>query len=287
MANINPLLLQALVKRLGISDKAVYRQIQAVAGRTILEKDLAALVRANEVGINIHRYSTPTQREQLRGHLRGGNPDSPVPAAPPPASAPVRASTTRRGKLVRRPKTKDNSVFVVHGRDEALRKSMFEFLRALGLTPMEWSHAIAAAKGANPYIGEILDKAMEKVQAVVVLFSPDEIAHLKEQFWRPGDKQGDGKPSGQARPNVLFEAGLALGAHDKKTVLVQVGKMRHISDLAGKHMAHLGNAVESRNAFANRLAKIGCSINKDGNDWMTAGNLVPTEPKPKKKPKKA
>jgi predicted nucleotide-binding protein len=34
-------------------------------------------------------------------------------------------------------KTKGNSVFVVHGRDEVLRKSMFDFLRALGLNPME------------------------------------------------------------------------------------------------------------------------------------------------------
>jgi len=29
-------------------------------------------------------------------------------------------------------KAKDDSVFVVHGRNDELRKSMFEFLRALG-----------------------------------------------------------------------------------------------------------------------------------------------------------
>jgi predicted nucleotide-binding protein len=173
----------------------------------------------------------------------------------------------------------------VHGRDEALRKSMFEFLRSLGLKPMEWGHAVETAKGANPYIGDILDSAMAKVAAVVVLFSPDEIAHLKEQFWGADDKHGDGKPGGQARPNVLFEAGLALGSHPKKTVIVQVGKVRPFSDIAGKHLIRLSED-KGRNDLANRLEKIGCDVNRVGDDWMTAGNFEPTEPKPKKRTKK-
>ena len=32
-------------------------------------------------------------------------------------------------------------VFVVHGRDQNLRRSFFAFLRALGLEPLEWSEA--------------------------------------------------------------------------------------------------------------------------------------------------
>jgi predicted nucleotide-binding protein len=117
------------------------------------------------------------------------------------------------------------------------------------------------------------------VQAVVVLFSPDEIAYLKEQFWSASDKQSDGKAAGQARPNVLFEAGLALGAHPEKTVIVQVGKVRPFSDIAGKHLVKLTNDTGKRNDLANRLAKIGCAVNKIGNDWMTAGTFAPTEPK--------
>jgi len=38
-----------------------------------------------------------------------------------------------------------------------------------------------------------------------------------------------------------------------------------------------------RNDLANRLAKIGCDVNKVGNDWMTAGTFESTEPKARKK----
>jgi hypothetical protein len=35
---------------------------------------------------------------------------------------------------------------------------------------------------------------------------------------------------------VLFEAGLAMGRHPRKTVLVQVGKSKPFSDVDGRHM---------------------------------------------------
>ena len=83
----------------------------------------------------------------------------------------------RRASKVKKPArtTKGKSVFVVHGRDVALRKSMFDFLRALDLHPLEWDHAIAQAKGNNPYVGDIIDTVIEKAQAVVVMFSPDDL----------------------------------------------------------------------------------------------------------------
>jgi len=180
-----------------------------------------------------------------------------------------------------------NSVFVVHGRDTALRKSMFEFLRSLGLNPMEWEEAVNQARGNNPNVSNIIETAMARVQAVVVMFSPDELANLKEQFWDDDDKFGDGKLAGQARPNVIFEAGLALGAYPEKTVIVQIGKVRPFSDIAGKHLVKLSDAAGTRNDLANRLAKIGCEVNRFGSDWMTAGTFVPTEarlvPEPRRK----
>ncbi len=45
------------------------------------------------------------------------------------------------------------TVFVVHGRNEALRMSMFDFLRAIGLQPLEWSQSIIATGEATPYVG--------------------------------------------------------------------------------------------------------------------------------------
>jgi len=279
MAKINQQLLEAIADRQDITVKGVYPQITNVVRETFLERDLAALVLATRHRININKYSTPAQRATIRSHLAGGG-NNYTPSAP--AAAAPKAPPRKGGKAPKAKKTKGNSVFVVHGRDVALRKSMFDFLRSLGLNPMEWEQAVDQAKGNNPDVGNIIETAMARVQAVVVMFSPDEMAHLKEQFWSVDDKHGDGKQAGQARPNVIFEAGLALGAHPEKTVIVQVGKVRPFSDIAGKHLVKLSDAVSTRNDLANRLAKIGCEVNRVGSDWMTAGEFVPTEAKVKK-----
>jgi predicted nucleotide-binding protein len=49
---------------------------------------------------------------------------------------PRRVSEPAR-KAAKVSKTKGNSVFVVYGRDEGLRKAMFEFLLELRLNPIE------------------------------------------------------------------------------------------------------------------------------------------------------
>ncbi len=70
------------------------------------------------------------------------------------------APTPSKAKIIKpkAPKsTSSKKVFVVHGRNDKLRESMFNFLVALGLKPVEWSQAIQATQKASPYIGEILD----------------------------------------------------------------------------------------------------------------------------------
>ena len=283
MPKINQDLLDRLSRKLDIVERAVYPRIQKIVKETGLERDLAALVLARRNDININPFSTLAQRNEIRGNggARGdaGDVESEV--------VERRAEPARRASKAKKParKTKGKSVFVVHGRDEALRKSMFDFLRALGLHPLEWDHALRQAKpkGANPYVGDILDVVMEKAQAVVVMFSPDDLVQLKEQFLGADDRSTEGKQQGQARPNVLFEAGLAMGRHPKKTVLVQVGKVKAFSDVGGRHMVRLNDTTESRNDLANRLEGLGCEIDKVGRDWMKAGDFVPTEPKAGKK----
>jgi len=137
---------------------------------------------------------------------------------------------------------------------------------------MEWENAVLTAKGANPDIGAILDAAMGKARAVVVILSPDEEARLKDAFCASGERGTEGKLKGQPRPNVLFEAGLALGRHPEKTIIVQVGKLRGFSDIAGKHLVHLTNSTASRNDFANRLNKI-CRVDRTGSDWISTGDF--------------
>jgi predicted nucleotide-binding protein len=283
LAPINQKLLDAIASKQGISAKGVYPQISKVCRETFLERDLAALILATRHHINVNKYSTTQQRAAIRGHIKGPVMESgaPIPTSPAPKHL------TRSVGLKRKEKqTKGNLVFIVHGRDSALRKSMFDFLRSLGLKPMEWEQAVIAAKGNNPDVGSIIDTAMARVQAVIVMFSPDEMAYLKEQFWSTDDRDGDGKVAGQARPNVIFEAGLALGAHPEKTVIVQVGRVRPFSDIAGKHIVKLSDAISTRNDLANRLGKIGCRVDRSGSDWMSAGKFVPAEAKSKRKREK-
>jgi len=127
----------------------------------------------------------------------------------------------------------------------------------------------------NPFIGQVLDTAFEQVDALVVLFSPDDEVRLKDQFQKAGEANTEGQLRGQARPNVIFEAGMALGRHPEKTIMVQVGEMKSFSDIAGRHMVHLDNSFERRNDFALRLGKL-CKVDTTGTDWTKSGDFTPT-----------
>ena len=273
MPKINQALLERLESALGIRKAAVYVRIQQIANDRMLDRHLAALVLASENDINVHKYSNSEERAQIRNSIGGLK--SPQPSASIPSSSVEEVSrlSNRTKRVKARSKAKDNSVFVVHGRNDALRKSLFDFLRSLGLNPLEWSKAVLLAKGANPQIDSILDTAMSRVQAVVVLFSPDDEARLKDEFCTKEEKWTEGKLQGQPRPNVIFEAGLALGRHPGKTLLIQVGKVRGFTDIAGKHLIRLTNDFEKRNDVANRLRKIGCDVDTRGSDWTETGDF--------------
>lgn len=176
------------------------------------------------------------------------------------------------------PRSKDTrAVFVVHGRNESLRKSMFEFLRALDLTPIEWSRAVELTGQGSPYIGDVLDTAFDHAQAVVVLLTPDEVAYLQPRYGHgPGDPET--QPAAQARPNVLFEAGMALGRDPGRTVIVEVGEVRPFSDIAGRHVIRLTDTAAARQALAKRLETAGCAVDMSGNDWLKTSDFKAPPP---------
>ena len=172
-----------------------------------------------------------------------------------------------------RPRQDAREVFVVHGRDRAARDAMFEFLRSIGLHPLEWSEAVQATGKATPYIGQILDAAFSRTQAIVVLLTPDDEAHLKESLRGDNEPSHEVKLTGQARPNVLFEAGMAMGRNPDRTILVELGDLRGFSDMAGLHVIRLDGSSERRQDLAKRLQGAGCPVNLDGTDWHSAGDF--------------
>ncbi|TVL91560.1 TIR domain-containing protein [Streptomyces sp. SAJ15] len=167
-------------------------------------------------------------------------------------------------------------VFVIHGRNEPARKGLFEFLRTLGLDPIEWSEAIRLTGKGSPYLGEVLDAVFAHAQAVVILQTPDDVARLHESLTLPGDPEC--VPRLQPRPNVLFEAGMAMGRDEERTVIVELGEVRGFSDIQGRHVVRLDDSVKRRQELAIRLQTAGCAVRLSGTDWHDAGDLTPPVP---------
>ncbi len=168
---------------------------------------------------------------------------------------------------------RSSRVFVVHGRNEDARAAMFSFLRAIALQPIEWSQALEYTGKPTPYVGEILDAAFDAAQAVIVLLSPDDLARLRDEFVRDSDEDWEKTLTPQARPNVLFEAGMSFGRFPDRTVLVELGILRPFSDIAGRHVLRLSNTVASRQGLAGRLKSAGCSVDTSGTDWHIEGDF--------------
>ena len=188
----------------------------------------------------------------------------------PPGSE-VKADTHLDKELM--PPADAREVFVVHGRNGKARQAIFDFLRSIGLHPLEWSEAVQSTGRTSPYIGDILNSAFSKAHAVVVLMTPDDDAQLREPLWSDNDPPHETELSGQARPNVLFEAGMAMGRNEDRTILVELGTLRPFSDIAGRHVIRLDNTTQRRQELAQRLQSAGCPVNLNGTDWHTAGDF--------------
>jgi len=174
------------------------------------------------------------------------------------------------------PKSTDSrkNVFVVHGRDTRRRIAMFEFLRSLGLNPLEWGELVENT-GPAPYVGDVLQTGFRMAHAAVVLMTGDDEGRLREQFRGAHDEPFETNFTPQARPNVLFEAGMAMALFPARTVLVEVGRLRPMSDIVGRHVVRMTNALEKRKDLARRLRSAGCDI-VDLNSteaWKTAGEF--------------
>ncbi len=193
-----------------------------------------------------------------------------VPEAPVESNIPLPRDAASKSENAQ---VNSRDVFVIHGRDERLRAGMFEFLRSLGLNPMEWSHAIELTGKGSPYVGEVLDAAFTHAQAVVVLFTPDDLVKLRPELCGPKEPAHETSLTPQARPNVLFESGMAMASQPNRTIMVEIGGLRPFSDVGGRHTIRMDDSPKKRTELATRLRTAGCPVNLDGTDWLTAGDL--------------
>jgi len=275
MARISPALLKAYMAKTGLSRAATYARIKQVANSEFLSLDLAAIKVAAATGLPVTRYAKDQDLAALRSR---GDPVAP-PAMPAPVPT-VAAGASRRARTSSRKPRKGaareapNKVFVVHGRDRPAREAMHEFIRALGVTPIEWNSAVKMTKKAAPHVADIFEKAFENARAIVVLMTPDDLAQLRSDLLGPSDPAYERILTGQARANVLFEAGRAFATHPDRTVIVQLGNLRPFTDIAGLHVVHMSNEFDKRQELATKLENAGCDIDTSGPDWVKAGDFT-------------
>jgi predicted nucleotide-binding protein len=164
------------------------------------------------------------------------------------------------------------NVFVVHGRNAAARDAMFSFLRALDLSPMEWSAGVSETGMGSPYIGQVVDAIFAKAQAVVVLMTPDDRVELACALRGSSDPMDEVTVRGQARPNVFFEAGMAMALSQERTIIVELGSPKQCSDIDGRHTVRLDDSARKRQELMMRLETAGCEVH-NGTDWLGAGEF--------------
>ena len=92
----------------------------------------------------------------------------------------------------------NNKIFIVHGRDDAMKLTVKDFIQSIGLEPIILHEQIDKSQTV---IEKFLSES-EDIEFAIVLFSPDDIGKLNEQ----GEEF-----EGRARQNVVLEYGFFVG----------------------------------------------------------------------------
>ncbi|WP_326559993.1 CATRA conflict system CASPASE/TPR repeat-associated protein [Micromonospora sp. NBC_01796] len=185
-----------------------------------------------------------------------------VPAAPTQDPGPAVAPAGRT----------ERNVFVIHGRDGQAASAVYELLRELDLRPYDWNEIVARTGEPVPFLGEVFEQAFADNQAAVVILTPDDGAVLHPDLRHPDDDRYERMAMGQSRPNVLFEAGMALALRRDRTLVVEIGNLRPFAHLGGRDVVrftadpdqHLVNIHK----IAQRLRNAGCAVDTDGTRWL-------------------
>jgi predicted nucleotide-binding protein len=268
LPRIDPALLEKLKKKLNLGQSRVYALIDKAALTHTQPKNIAALIVAREAGVNFFRFASGDDLAAMQ-RIKSQVEAQPNIMAPTAATA----QPFRRRKAVKASNRKADSVFVVHGRDTNARKELSVFLRSLHVDVIEWNKALALTKKGSPYIGEVIDAGFDHAQAIVVLLTPDDEAKLRDDLYVRNDPKFEKKLTGQPRQNVLFEAGMAFGKYKDTTILVQIGRIRTMSDVSGLHIVHLTGSAASRRQLIGKLKTTGVTVDDNGEDWLTDGDF--------------
>ncbi|MFI5958417.1 TIR domain-containing protein [Cryptosporangium sp. NPDC051539] len=165
-------------------------------------------------------------------------------------------------------------VFVVHGRDNQARQAVNGFLRALDLHPLDWEEVVKRTGKMMPSLIDALHEAFRDIQAAIILATPDDCASLHPSLHVDREWEHERLPTGQARPNVLFEAGMAMALYPKRTLMIEIGQLRPFSDFGGLNVVRIDGTAAALQKIATRLYDAGCDVNRDGTDWLSTDRFA-------------
>jgi predicted nucleotide-binding protein len=165
-------------------------------------------------------------------------------------------------------------VFVVHGRNHSARDAIVAILRSMELEPIGWTQAIALTGSATPTTYDVVQAGLSAAQVVIVLLTGDDHARLADEYHKSSDPEDEKKLMPQARPNVIFEAGMAFAMDRDHTLLVRFGKLRPWTDLDGMNYLSVSDTPTFRNDLRSRLKLAGCKVSENSSDHLSAGDLA-------------
>lgn len=147
--------------------------------------------------------------------------------------------------------TESRDVFIVHGRDEAMRKDAQATLHRFGIDGIVLSEEMN--KGQT--IIEKFDRVARECGYAVVLFSPDDVGGLR------ATGRAEQKTAPRARQNVILELGYFVGLLGREKVFVLVaGNIEKPSDFDGVVYETYDKAGTWKRRLANELSEVGFYI---------------------------
>jgi hypothetical protein len=165
-----------------------------------------------------------------------------------------------------------DTVFLIYGQDRKARDELTKFVRAVGLQELSFEE-VANRLGTTPFVAEVVLAGLQQAQAIIALFTPDELTTLYEANGEISSHP-QGSSRWQARPNVIFEAGVAYGIAREKTIIVTIGSdVELFSDIGGTHILDL-TRPDAKNQLLQRLQTAIPSMSRPGPGWeQRAGNF--------------
>jgi predicted nucleotide-binding protein len=163
----------------------------------------------------------------------------------------LRTTRTTLLRVLKAVEAESRKVFIVHGRDEALRKAVQSFLHQVGLDDVVLSEALNQGR-------TIIVKFDEEARAcgyAIVLCSPDDVGGLKAA--------GKAVPAlaPRARQNVILELGYFVALLDRRHVFVlMAGSVEMPSDFSGVVYESYDKADNWKRRLADELSAVGFYI---------------------------